>query len=246
MKRIVIFILLSICTYNLYAQRCTVCRGKGMIGYLICSSCGGSGTTQGQNAVMQNAYEAGKQFGKINIANIVDGKSAIINGDYATALTLFKESAEAGNGEALFYYGAMYELGMGVYPDRDFAYKCYSIGSNKGNGDCLYSLNRIKKDGFWEASETVRNNFRRLLKSYFESQNNAIMNTYIQNNNSNSHNSGAHYCNSCGGTGICQSCGGNKTTTIDLIYTGGQKVVNCPVCGGSGKCTVCYGNGSFY
>lgn len=193
--------------------------------------------------------KAGEYIGKINISNIVDGKRAIIDENYNKALQLLGESAEAGNGEALFLYGVMHELGMGVSVNQNFAYKCYNIGSNKGNGDCIYSKKRIIESGYWEATEEMRDNFRTFLKNYIQSQNNAF---YMQggfNNSGGNNSSSAHHCNSCSGTGVCSSCNGQGRYWIDTgTYTGynSQKLTNCAVCGGSGKCKVCYGKGSFY
>lgn len=43
-----------------------------------------------------------------------EGVSAYERGDFATALTLLRPMAEAGNAEALFYLAEMYRHGRGV------------------------------------------------------------------------------------------------------------------------------------
>lgn len=249
MKKGIIFLIFVLITTNIYAQYCTICMGRGYLGYRPCAGCGGSGTYQAQvqrlNAWGEGWGEAAKDLFNIRYS-IVEGQQAIVNGDYDSALSIFEELSNKGIGEALFYYGIMHELGMGVYVDKDYAYKCYKLGSEKGDSECKAGINRIINDGYFEANEDTRKRFRIILQNYLRIHNlNANYSNTPSYPNTNS-GSSKYSCNSCSGTGRCTACNGSGQQHIDLYYTGGEKIANCPVCNGSGKCGVCYGNGAFY
>ncbi|MCY4552514.1 MAG: HNH endonuclease [Candidatus Poribacteria bacterium] len=64
--------------------------------------------------------------------NYQDGKSAYLQGDYATALKKFEPLAESGHIESQHYLGVIYEKGRGVAKDTKTAIKWYLKAAQQG------------------------------------------------------------------------------------------------------------------
>ena len=75
--------------------------------------------------------------------NYQDGKSAYLQGDYATALKKFEPLAESGHIESQHYLGVIYEEGRGVVKDAKAAIKWYLQAAQQGNKDARTRLERI-------------------------------------------------------------------------------------------------------
>lgn len=230
---------------NVPKVTCIYCGGTGKAGYSFCLFCGGSGLMVDPQYQNQKAYDYGKSLGLC-----LRGQMKLIDGDYSEAFDAFTEAMRLKNAEAMFFVGACCELGMGVNVDLDLAKDCYSLGSEYGNVNAKQALERINRDGYWPATDQVRQNFRNILKTQIEIRSNAAMMNRDFNNNwdsNRSNNSSSSYnCSGCDGTGNCTSCKGTGKIMYD---TGGyvgkeiKTIKNCPVCKGSGKCGVCYGSG---
>ena len=59
--------------------------------------------------------------------------SAYGNGDYATALRLYRPLADKGNAEAQYNLGFMYDKGQGVPQEYAVAVKWYRLAADQGN-----------------------------------------------------------------------------------------------------------------
>lgn len=68
------------------------------------------------------------------------GLDALDNQDYETAAQVFAESYEAGEGDAAFYLGRMYELGIGTDVDMRQAAGLYQLSADK---DSALGQNRL-------------------------------------------------------------------------------------------------------
>ncbi|MDE0326409.1 MAG: HNH endonuclease [Candidatus Poribacteria bacterium] len=75
--------------------------------------------------------------------NYQDGKSAYLQGDYATALKKFEPLAESGHTESQHYLGVIYEEGRGVVKDAKAAIKWYLKAAQQGNKEARTRLDRI-------------------------------------------------------------------------------------------------------
>jgi TPR repeat protein len=64
-----------------------------------------------------------------------DGATALIKGDYATALQLLRPLAEQGNAEAQFNLGVMYVRGQGVSQDYVLGHMWFNLATSRGNKD---------------------------------------------------------------------------------------------------------------
>ena len=76
-----------------------------------------------------------------------DGQAAFQVGDYATALRLFKQEAEQGDGFAQALVGAMYVDGQGVPQDYVEAVKWFRLAAEQGYADAQSNLGYMYFNG---------------------------------------------------------------------------------------------------
>ena len=70
------------------------------------------------------------------------------DGDYATTLAKITPLAEAGDAEAQYWLGDMYDHGRGVDEDDAEAVKWYRLAAEQGNADAQYDLGRMYDWGY--------------------------------------------------------------------------------------------------
>ena len=61
-----------------------------------------------------------------------DGKMALINGEYETALRILTSMAEQGDADAQYHLGLMYRDGKGVVQNYNTAFKWYTLAAEQG------------------------------------------------------------------------------------------------------------------
>ena len=76
-----------------------------------------------------------------------DGLAAYNDGDYATALKLWKPLAEQGDAEAQYNLGQMYQYGEGVRKDAKEAARWYRMAANKHHTKAQYALGLMYANG---------------------------------------------------------------------------------------------------
>lgn len=79
-------------------------------------------------------------IGLPSIADLADGQRAYLEGDYATALKEFQPLAEAGDAEAQYALGVIYDNGRGVPQDDGEAIKWYRLAAKQGIADAQFNL----------------------------------------------------------------------------------------------------------
>jgi uncharacterized protein len=77
--------------------------------------------------------------------------------DYKTAFGWYLKSAEAGNAEAQYQLGKLYEKGQGV-SSQDYlkAFDWYLVAAEKGNSKAQYALGVLYKQG-WGVEKNEKN-----------------------------------------------------------------------------------------
>tara|TARA_R110001606_G_scaffold218857_3_gene366684 strand:- start:60 stop:536 length:477 start_codon:yes stop_codon:yes gene_type:complete len=78
---------------------------------------------------------------------LLDALVAYYNGDYVTALRLWRPLAEQGDTDAQFSLAQMYYKGQGVPQDYNEALKLYRKAAEQGNAEALYTLGLMYDDG---------------------------------------------------------------------------------------------------
>ena len=68
-------------------------------------------------------------------------------GDYATAMTQFKELAAEGDPVAMYYLGIIYDRGFGVPADLAEAAKWFEKGAARGDSLSAYHLGKMAETG---------------------------------------------------------------------------------------------------
>ncbi len=76
-----------------------------------------------------------------------DGLDAYRNGDYETALRLWRPFADQGDAAAQYGLGLMYLNGEGVPQDDAEAVKWYRLAAEQGNADAQYRLGLMYDNG---------------------------------------------------------------------------------------------------
>lgn len=121
-----------------------------------CLKAAEAGQPQASNAALSlisnlpNEKELRRQFlnnavkGEVPAAEYKMGK-AYVEGDGIAknedeGFRLIKKAAEAGNGEAMNYYGRMFFTGSLVFPDPERAVEIWQKGADQGSVVCMYSL----------------------------------------------------------------------------------------------------------
>lgn len=75
--------------------------------------------------------------------------------NYATSLKVWMPQAEAGDTEAMFYVGQIYEKGLGVAPDYVNAAAWYRKAAEKGYGPAAVDLGSLYEQGLGVAKDEV-------------------------------------------------------------------------------------------
>ena len=73
--------------------------------------------------------------------------TALEAGSYETALSIFQKLAKAGNANARFKIGIMYERGLGVKKDDADAYKWYLQAAKQGHAEAQLGVGLMYKRG---------------------------------------------------------------------------------------------------
>lgn len=80
-------------------------------------------------------------------ADVESGWQAFLNGDYATALAELEPAANAGDAQAQYYLGVLYDHGEGVVRNYKTATGWYEKAALQGNRDAQFNLGMIYHDG---------------------------------------------------------------------------------------------------
>ena len=75
------------------------------------------------------------------------GVTAVDNGDYAEAFTIFSRLAEAGNAEAQYNLAMLYRTGKGVEKDMGASFKWFQQAAEQGIPDAQYYLAHMYDSG---------------------------------------------------------------------------------------------------
>ncbi|QWG12219.1 sel1 repeat family protein [Bradyrhizobium sediminis] len=84
-----------------------------------------------------------------------DAGAAYDGGDYATALRLYRQMADQGNGNAQFSLGTIYEKGRGVAQDDAEAAKWYRLAADQGHPTAQFNLGIMYDNGRGVAQNKV-------------------------------------------------------------------------------------------
>jgi hypothetical protein len=76
-----------------------------------------------------------------------DGEKAYERGDYAAAIAAFEKAAAAGDADAQFNLGVMYEAGQGVAQDHARALAWWLKAAEQGHDGAQYNLGLTFQDG---------------------------------------------------------------------------------------------------
>ena len=82
-----------------------------------------------------------------NSGPLEDGKAALDQYDYATAILLFRKAAGQGNADAQAQLGTMYNIGLGAPQSYTEAAKWYRKAAEQGNADAQVSLGHMYAQG---------------------------------------------------------------------------------------------------
>ena len=202
-------------------------------------------------AQMSPSQQQAYNFGR-SMALIETGKSQLLSHDYDGAWESFREALfDLGNEEAAAYLGVMVELEMGLEKDLSLVDELYETAANGKNGfgrtAGRAAQQRIKRDGYWAATDENRTAFLQNLAISMQANGmNYGVGMGSMGSNSGSSTSSGSSCSGCGGTGRCTTCSGQGYYWHETgYYTGSSRKekTTCPVCSGSGRCGVCYGKG---
>jgi len=76
-----------------------------------------------------------------------DGRSAYERGDYAAALSSYREAADQGSPAAMLFIGYMYENGLGLNKDFGEALFWYRKSAEAGEGMAMFNIGVFYRDG---------------------------------------------------------------------------------------------------
>ena len=246
MKRYFLFFMISLISpITLFSQEkipCTVCGGSGgswlSIGYVPCFSCGGTGKIVNPAYMNQRAYNSGMAE-----AAFMRGKIDLSHRDYDSAFKFFKKAVDNDLKEAIYYLGICLELGYGITVSHDLAKEMYDIGSKMGVKNCIEAVARINKEGFYPATDDMREKFRVAVKNMLAFQL-GVNDVSIPSSGSSrgSSSSSGRTCPGCNGTGV-----GGEKIIYGAEYTSGSNFY-CPKCSRTSPhthhtpiCPVCHG-----
>lgn len=93
--------------------------------------------------------------GSAQAGALADALAAYTKGDYAKALALWQPLAAAGDPDAEFWLGALYDLGRGVPQSRETAARLYLKAAEQGQANAQFNLGQM-----YEAGEGVSKDYR--------------------------------------------------------------------------------------
>lgn len=93
-----------------------------------------------------------------------DGQTAYDNGDYATALGLWRPLAERGNANAEYNLGLIYQRGNGVPKDDQEAVKWFRKAADQGLVEAEFTLGWIYHDGTYGEGTEVAQDYSEAFK----------------------------------------------------------------------------------
>lgn len=82
-----------------------------------------------------------------DVQDLKEGNGAYQQGDYATAVRLYRKAAEAGNVEALSNLGYCYYYGRSIPVDKDAARECWEEAAVLGDVCAIYKLGDMYRNG---------------------------------------------------------------------------------------------------
>ncbi len=85
-----------------------------------------------------------------------DGLAAFVRADYATAIRHWEPLAEAGNADAQYNLGSMYENGQGAARDYTAAVRFYRRAAAQGHPDAQFNLAKLYEGGNGVPQDSVR------------------------------------------------------------------------------------------
>ncbi len=100
-------------------------------------------------------------FGTPAFADFQKGYSAILDGDYATAFKEWKPLADAGDVDAQFNLGRMYDNGHGVPQDYKEALKWYKLAADQGDASAQAALGYM-----YDIGQGVAQDYKSAIKWY--------------------------------------------------------------------------------
>jgi hypothetical protein len=80
-------------------------------------------------------------------AGFDEAVEAYRTGDYAAAMTQFKQLAEQGDAAAMYYVGHLYQHGYGVPANPAEAARWFRMGAARGDSLCQYYLGKFAERG---------------------------------------------------------------------------------------------------
>lgn len=89
-------------------------------------------------------------------ADLEDGEAAYQRGDYASAMRLWRRSADDGNARAQFKLGLLYRYGLGVAQDYEQAVSWYRKAAAQGLASAQNDLGRMYEYGYGVAQDYVK------------------------------------------------------------------------------------------
>jgi len=98
------------------------------------------GNTGSAAADPNETSQESQRFVVFQASLVARGASAHLEGDYATALKLFRAGAEEGDARAQLFLGAMYSEGHGVPQDYGVAMRWYRLAAQQENAEAQYAL----------------------------------------------------------------------------------------------------------
>ncbi|WP_053005695.1 tetratricopeptide repeat protein [Kiloniella spongiae] len=96
--------------------------------------------------------------GLVQAADLDKGKSALIKGDYTTALTELRPLAEQGDRTAQYYLGVMYKEGQGVAVDDTLSHQWLTKSAENGDAQAQMMMGMMYHfgSGVEENMDTAR------------------------------------------------------------------------------------------
>ncbi|MCC3859811.1 tetratricopeptide repeat protein [Pseudemcibacter aquimaris] len=85
-------------------------------------------------------------FSSVAYADNKKGEEAYENGNYEVALVEFTKAAEAGDADAQYNLGVMYEHGHGVEQDEVQAAEWYIMAADNGHPEASLALSLLYED----------------------------------------------------------------------------------------------------
>ena len=244
-----------------FKSNCIWCHGQGQnIVYFvsgrpplqqICTWCNGSGKTLNEYYYRNCGAAAGRLCKALDyICSKEYYKAYLIYFDLYKNRHLHNIAAEAA-----YWLGVSYELGFDIQQDTKLAYEYYEYAKNNNFQLAIQAIDRISRNGFYEANETNRVNFISNYINYLKLQNygyQMMQDSYSEIDNMinetnkeirdirKNETKGCTYCNGTGhysnpneryfssGTYRCQNCGKMQSYSYHHSCT-------CKKCGGTGS-----------